>query len=231
ETFSLEGGSRAALRQSHRRAQRDGLSFRVAGVDEVAALLPALKQISDDWLQTRSVAEKGFSLGRFSEPYLRRFPVALVEHAGQLVAFANLWESATHEELSIDLMRHSSAAPKGVMDFLFIELMLWGRAQGYHWFSLGMAPLAGLEAHRLAPAWHKVGRLIYRYGEDFYNFEGLRQYKEKFQPEWQPRYLAAPGGLAQPRVLLDVTSLISGGLVDTVRKDGHDRRVRQHGNG
>jgi phosphatidylglycerol lysyltransferase len=228
ETFSLDGSSRAALRQAHHRAQRDGLSFRIAGVEEIAALLPALKQISDDWLQTKSVAEKGFSLGRFSEPYLRHFPVALVEHAGQVVAFADLWESGTHVELSVDLMRHSRAAPKGVMDFLFIELMLWGKAQGYHWFNLGMAPLAGLEAHRLAPAWHKVGRLIYRYGEDFYNFEGLRQYKEKFQPEWRPRYLAAPGGLAQPRVLLDVTSLISGGLMDAVHKDGHEPRNRLH---
>ena len=107
------------------------------------------------------------------------------------------------------------------MDFLFTELMLWGRDQGYGWFNLGMAPLAGLEAHRLAPAWHKVGRLIYRYGDNFYNFEGLRQYKEKFQPEWRPRYLAAPGGLAQTRVLLDVTTLISGRLLDTVRRDSH----------
>jgi phosphatidylglycerol lysyltransferase len=225
EAFSLDGSARAALRQAHRKAQRDGLGFRIAGVEEVAALLPALKRISDDWLQTKSVAEKGFSLGRFSEPYLRHFPVALVEHAGELMAFADLWEAGAHEELSVDLMRHSSAAPKGVMDFLFIELMLWGKARGFRWFNLGMAPLAGLEAHRLAPAWHKMGRLVYRYGEHFYNFEGLRQYKEKFQPEWRPRYLAAPGGLAQARVLLDVTSLISGGLLETVHKDGHDRRA------
>jgi phosphatidylglycerol lysyltransferase len=231
ETFSLDGSSRAALRQAHRRAQRDGLGFRIAGVEEVVALLPTLKQISDDWLQTKSVAEKGFSLGCFSAPYLRHFPVALVEHAGQVVAFADLWEGGEQEELSVDLMRHSRAAPKGVMDFLFIELMLWGKAEGYRWFNLGMAPLAGLEVHRLAPAWHKVGRLIYRYGEDFYNFEGLRQYKEKFLPEWQPRYLAAPGGLAQPRVLLDVTSLISGGLMDTLHRDGHDQGAYWHANG
>jgi phosphatidylglycerol lysyltransferase len=226
EAFSLDGSSHAALRQAHRRAQRDGLSFRIADVEEFAALLPRLRQISDDWLQTKSVSEKGFSLGRFSESYLRHFPLALVEHAGRLVAFADVWASAAHEELSVDLMRHCSVAPKGVMDFLFIELMLWGKAQGYRWFNLGMAPLAGLEVHRLAPAWHKVGRLIYRYGEDFYNFEGLRQYKEKFLPEWRPRYLAAPGGLAQPRVLIDVTSLISGGLMDAVHKDGRDRRAR-----
>jgi phosphatidylglycerol lysyltransferase len=218
EAFSLEGSSRATLRYAHKRAQRDGLAFRVAGVDEVPALLPRLRQISDEWLQTRSVAEKGFSLGCFSEPYLCRFRMAVVEYSGQVIAFADLWEGSAREELSADLMRHSSGAPGSVMDFLFIELMLWGRAQGYRWFNLGMAPLAGLEPHRLAPAWHKVGRLIYRYGEHFYNFEGLRQYKEKFLPEWRPRYLAAPGGLAQPRVLLDVTSLISGGLMDAVRR-------------
>ncbi len=228
EAFSLEGSSRATLRQSHRRAQRDGLVFRIAGLEQVPDLLPRLRQISDEWLENKSVAEKGFSLGRFSEPYLRRFPMALVEQSGQLVAFADLWEGATREELSVDLMRHSSAAPGSVMDFLFIELMLWGKAQGYRWFNLGMAPLAGLEAHRLAPAWHKVGRLIYHYGENFYNFEGLRQYKEKFLPEWRPRYLAAPGGLAQPRVLLDVTSLISGGLVESIHRDAGSQRTHRN---
>ncbi|MGH8315578.1 MAG: phosphatidylglycerol lysyltransferase domain-containing protein, partial [Steroidobacterales bacterium] len=122
----------------------------------------------------------------------------------------HVWESAGCEELSVDLMRYADDAPKGVMDFLLTELMLWGKARGYKWFNLGMAPLAGLEDRRLAPAWHKFGRLVYRWGDDFYNFEGLKRYKEKFLPEWRPRFLAAPGGLALPRILLDVTTLISG---------------------
>ena len=55
-----------------------------------------------------------------------------------------------------------------------------GRAQGYRWLNLGMAPLAGLEQHPLAPAWHRVGNFVFRYGEHFYNFDGLRRYKAKF---------------------------------------------------
>jgi phosphatidylglycerol lysyltransferase len=223
--FSLEGSARAELRQAHRRAGRDGLGFRIVHAADVSALMPVLQRISDEWLAAKSTAEKGFSLGRFSEAYLRHFPMAIVEHQGAIVAFANVLESDTREELSIDLMRHGSAAPRGVMDFLFIELMLWGKAQGYRWFSLGMAPLAGLEEHRLAPAWHKVGRFVYRHGEEFYNFEGLRQYKDKFLPEWRPRYLAAPGRLALLRVLLDVTALISGRVIDTFRKDDGPGRV------
>jgi phosphatidylglycerol lysyltransferase len=214
--FSLDGRPRGPLRQSHRRAEREGASFHVVPADQVAALMPQLRRVSDEWLAAKSAAEKGFSLGFFDEAYLRHFPCAIVEKDGVIVAFANVWETASRHDCSIDLMRYSHAAPKGVMDYLFAEIMLWGKANGYEWFSLGMAPLAGLEAHRLAPAWHKLGRLLYRYGENFYNFEGLRHYKDKFLPEWRPRYLATSSGFALPRVLLDITRLISGGLRQTV---------------
>jgi phosphatidylglycerol lysyltransferase len=81
-----------------------------------------------------------------------------------------------------------------------------------------MAPLAGLENHPLAPLWHRLGVLVHRYGEEFYNFDGLRRYKQKFSPVWRPRYLASPGGLALPRVMLDVVTLIAGGMKEVVRK-------------
>ena len=219
-TFSLEGSARSALRQTHNRAQRDGLGFRVATPEEFPRLLPELQALSDDWLAAKKVAEKGFSLGFFDPTYLRHFPIALVLLEGRPVAFANLWETSGRAELSVDLMRHSSSAPRSVMDFLFIELMLWGKSQGYAWFNLGMAPLAGLEVHRLAPAWHKIGRLVYRLGGEFYNFDGLRSYKDKFSPQWRPRYLAAPGRFALARVMLDVTMLISGGVRQTLFKTG-----------
>jgi phosphatidylglycerol lysyltransferase len=97
------------------------------------------------------------------------------------------------------------------MDFLFVSMIAWGRQQGYRRFSLGMAPLSGLEDRALAPLWTKVGARLYRHGEYFYNFQGLRQYKEKFAPEWRPRYLAAPGGLRLPLVLGNVAALVSRG--------------------
>jgi phosphatidylglycerol lysyltransferase len=104
------------------------------------------------------------------------------------------------------------------MEFLFIELLLWGKANGYKRFSLGMAPLAGLETRALAPLWSRAGAFIYRHGEHFYNFKGLRLYKNKFDPVWEARYLASPGGLVLPRVLANVASLISGGIRGVVAK-------------
>ncbi|MBK6597375.1 MAG: bifunctional lysylphosphatidylglycerol flippase/synthetase MprF [Proteobacteria bacterium] len=209
--FTLAGSARAELRQAHRRGQREGLQFQIVPATEFDSRRDELQAISSEWLSAKRVAEKGFSLGYFDAQYLRQFPTALVLLNGRIVAFANIWDTDSKTELSIDLMRHSNAAPRGTMDFLFVELMLWGSKNSYQWFNLGMAPLSGLEAHRLAPAWHKLGRLVYRFGAEFYNFDGLRNYKDKFNPVWRPRYLAAPGRLALARVLYDVTRLISRG--------------------
>jgi phosphatidylglycerol lysyltransferase len=217
DSFSLDGPARADLRQTHRRAGRDGVTFEMIPPGGVAAILPQLRKVSDAWLAEKNAAEKRFSLGFFDERYIAHFDVGVARQKGAIVAFANLWRGGT-TELSVDLMRYSEAAPKGVIDFMLIECMLWGKAQGFRWFSLGMAPLSGLEEHALAPTWHKLGRMVQRYGESFYNFEGLRKFKEKFDPVWRPRYLAAPDGLAMAGALLDVTALVSGGVRKVLRK-------------
>jgi len=211
QSFSLDGPGRKGLRRTQRDLQKAGASFAIVPASEVPALLPELRVISDDWLAAKATREKRFSLGRFDPAYLVHFPLALVKVNGRLVAFANLWPGSG-VEVSVDLMRYSAEAPPGVMEYLFIELMLWGRANGIERMSLGMAPLSGLEDHVLAPRWHRFGGMLYRHGEHFYNFQGLRRYKEKFDPIWEPRYLATQAGLALPRVLSNVASLISGGI-------------------
>jgi lysylphosphatidylglycerol synthetase-like protein (DUF2156 family) len=216
--FSLEGSHRKPLRQTHRRAEREGLAFRVVPEGEVPALIPRLRAISDDWLSHHEGDEKTFSLGHFDEAYLSRFPIAVVEDAEGPIAFANIWRTAGGRELSADLMRHREDTPRGTMDFLFIELAQWGRAEGFTTLDLGMAPLSGLEEDRLAPLLSQVGAFAYEHGGRFYGFQGLRTYKEKFAPVWQPLYLAAPTRLSLPLALADVALLTSGGLRGMIGK-------------
>jgi phosphatidylglycerol lysyltransferase len=219
ENFTIEGKARKSLRQIHHKVAREGYQFQIAPVEAVPALLPQMRRISNAWLAAKHTREKGFSLGFFSEPYLKELPVALVRDAeGRLVAFANIWPGAGCEELSIDMMRYVPELHQGIMDYLFVELMLWGRERGYKWFNLGMAPLSGLENRSLAPLWVRIGAIIFRHGEHFYNFQGLRQYKEKYDPVWVPKYVASPGGIALPRVLTNVAALISHGLKGVVAK-------------
>jgi phosphatidylglycerol lysyltransferase len=216
--FSLTGSSRQGLRYILRRLAKDGCTFEITPASAVPALLPELKTISDTWLAAKHTREKGFSLGFFDPGYLSRFPVALVRREGRIVAFANLWTREDREELSLDLVRFLDQALPGTMDYLFVNLILWAKEEGYTWFSLGMAPLAGLENRAFAPLWQRVGAMVFRHGEHFYNFQGLREYKDKFSPIWEPRYLASPGGIILPRVLTNIATLISGGLRGVVGK-------------
>jgi phosphatidylglycerol lysyltransferase len=217
-SFSLEGNTRRGLRHSHNKLARESYTFRIVPAEQVPGLLDELKHVSDAWLREKNTREKGFSLGFFDPAYIAQNPVAVVDSAAGIAAFANLWQGAGKEELSLDLMRYLPGGPEGLMDYLFVKLMLWGRQEGYQWFNLGMAPLSGLENRALAPLWSKAGALIFRYGEHFYNFQGLRQYKEKFGPEWRPKYLVCRGGLALPRVLTNIATLICGGLGGIVKK-------------
>jgi phosphatidylglycerol lysyltransferase len=216
--FSLEGSRRKGLRYTRNKLQKQGCRFEVLPPEQTAAFLPELRQVSDAWLAAKSTREKGFSLGYFQPQYLGHFSTAVVRVGDSIVAFANLWESGGHQELSVDLMRYFPNAFEGVMEYLFIEIMLWGRQRGFAWFNLGMAPLSGIEDRSLAPLWNRVAAFIARHGEHFYNFEGLRSYKEKFDPVWEPRYLASPGGMALARVLTHLATLISGGITGVVAK-------------
>jgi phosphatidylglycerol lysyltransferase len=216
--FSIEGSARKNLRYTKRKLEKEGYLFEIIFPDKIPSLLEHLKTISDAWLKQKNTHEKGFSLGFFEPEYLKRFPIGAVHKDGKIIAFANIWQGAEKDELSIDLMRYFPDAPHDVMEYLFIQIMLWGKAEGYQWFNLGMAPLSGLENRALAPLWNRLGAFVFRYGEDFYNFQGLRRYKEKFDPFWQPKYLACPGGMVLPRILANLAALISGGVKEIIAK-------------
>ena len=210
-SFTLDGGRARKYRQVLRRLEQARATFRVAFRDEMPSLMNQLRAVSDDWLKEKSGSEKGFSLGFFKPDYLSRFPVAVIERGNDVMAFATLWPGPQHTELSLDLMRYRHDAPADVMEGLLVHLMLWGQAQGYRWFSLGIAPLSGFERSPVAPLWIRLGSFLYAHGETLYHFRGLRAYKEKFHPQWEPRYLVYPGGMRLPRILTDTAALIAGG--------------------
>lgn len=270
DAFGLQGSKNAKFRQVISRGAKDGLSFEVIPKEQVPKLLADLKVVSDIWLGDKKSGEKGFSLGYFDEDYLKHFDCAVVKYQGDIVAFANLWQSGQLNELSIDLMRYKEVqnnegrAIKNMMDYLFISLFMWGKEAGYHQFSLGIAPFTGFEpqyhpetatvkSHSLknnasnqetsktpsgniidnqysetlegtesiGPKWRYVTNTVTKYGKTYYNFTGLRNFKEKFNPKWEPRYIGIETGLRagmKPiKGLTDTMLLISGGLGSLVK--------------
>jgi lysylphosphatidylglycerol synthetase-like protein (DUF2156 family) len=193
ETYSLEGKSRQVIRTHRNRHIKQGFRVVVEGPGAVRANLGRLTEISNSWLTYQAGGEKGFGLGRFDVHYIDRLPLATVRAPDDtIVAFASLWPTADKSRIGVDLMRYGDDGPNGVMDYLFAEIFLWAKAQGYKAFDLNTSPAAGVEISAGAPVLTTIAKLAYEHGENIYNFKGVRRFKTKFHPDWEDVYMAGP---------------------------------------
>lgn len=216
--FTLKGSARANLRHGASRGERENLRFEWRESEAIRELLPALREVSDAWLAAHQTREKSFSLGSFDADYLCSGGIAVVWHGERVVAFVSVMFSAQREEAAIDLMRLLGDAPKGTMDFLFARLLAHLQAQHFRRLGLGMSPLSGMAAHPRASRWQRFGKLLFAHGGSLYNFQGLRAFKEKFAPHWEPRYLVASGGIDPLLTLADTAALVGGGYKGVIGK-------------
>jgi phosphatidylglycerol lysyltransferase len=216
--FDLKGGLRVRLRRAVNKAVRDGLEFSMIEAEGVPAVLDELMAVSDTWLAVQNAAEKGFSLGTFTPSYIASGPVAVIRFQGRIIAFINIMSTGSDGDACIDLMRHLPGIHQHTMVLLLVRIIEHMRDAGFKTLNLGMAPLAGLSTHRKAPLWNHVGERIFMHGARFYNFRGVQLFKDKFAPDWQPRYLAVSSRGMPVISMVDVTMLIGGGLKGLLRK-------------
>ena len=125
--------------------------------------------------------------------------MAVFDASGAMLAFANIIPSYAPNTATIDMMRHRKEAPHGVMDFLFLKLFEYNRAEGFHYFSLGATPIITPDPGEKATLEERAFYQLTNYLDGMFSMRGLRQYKEKFATLWEPRYLVYRHRLDMPR--------------------------------
>ncbi|WP_273450307.1 bifunctional lysylphosphatidylglycerol flippase/synthetase MprF [Streptococcus ferus] len=190
DSFHLKGNKYKPFRNALNRVQKEGFTFEISPQPHSKVLLDELETISNKWLEKRQ--EKRFSLGFFDRDYFQEAPLALVKNKEQeIVAFANIMPNHQNGIVSIDLMRYDAKKiPNGVMDYLFLSLFIHFKEEGLAYFDLGMAPLWGVGQVKESFLHERLAYLLYNFGTHFYSFEGLHQYKKKFNPIWEERYVS-----------------------------------------
>ena len=189
--YTLVGKKGAKLRTRRNKFERNGYQFHVSLPSHSKELIKEIEMISNSWLGRRK--EKGYSVGFYCENYLSRFPIAyLTSPNGEVIAFASLAcdKQKQNRTITVDLMRHSKDCPHGTMDMLFTSIFQWCKESGYDWCSLGMSPLANVGTNKDATKFEKGAKLVFHHGNSFYQFKGLLEFKNKFGPKWESRYLA-----------------------------------------
>jgi phosphatidylglycerol lysyltransferase len=211
KAFTLQGKGAKNLRNALNRLVKLGYKVTFYQPPLKDKLLKHLREISDEWLNMMQGSEKKFSVGWFDESYLRECEIAVVQkESGEITAFANIIPEYQLNEITIDLMRRRKEVEHGTMDFLFISLFQHFKERDYEGFNLGLSALAGLGETKTSPRLEKVLHYLYQHLNQFYNFQGLHAFKEKFQPRWEPRYLVYPGTTALPEVVVALVRADSG---------------------
>jgi phosphatidylglycerol lysyltransferase len=210
--FDPDRSQHDELRSALAAFDRDGLEIEIVESTELGQVLTSMRNVSNRWFEARREGSSEAPTEYFSAPYLRFGPVALVTKGDEVAGFANLWRSGGSEEIMVDLARLAPEIRDEALLGLFAKLMLWANEQGVRWFNLGLAPPRGADPRRRSALWNEAANVLYRHGEHFPEWAGLREFKEAFDPVWEPRYLASPGGLLLPMVFRDLARLVSRSL-------------------
>lgn len=207
-SFTMSGHSMKNLRSLRNRAQRDGIEVQVIDPPLPDDLVRELREISDDWLTLEGRRERTFTLGQFDPAYIRSCPVLVLRSpSGRGEAFINLIHDGAPGEITFDLMRHRVDALNGAMDLLILALVDLARERGYTAVSLGMVPFVTAKpSEQTALVEQAIARLAKPMGR-FFASKSLFAYKDKFHPDWEPRYLVVRSLAQLPRVTLALTRL------------------------
>jgi phosphatidylglycerol lysyltransferase len=201
EKFDPAGKSGKKLRSRITQLEKQGITSEILEPPIASDVLRQAREVSDAWLTIPGRRERRFTLGLFEPRYLAGTPVLVARDAGgSLLGFANLIPSYAPGEVAIDLMRHRPEAPNGVMDFIFVKLLLHAREKGFARFNLGMAPMSGFQEHEEASREERAVHYFIQQMGFLFSFAGLRHYKAKFATRWEPRYSVFQNVLELPRL-------------------------------
>jgi lysyl-tRNA synthetase class 2 len=197
QAFSLEGRPIRKVRQSVARLHKAGYTARVLEPGEVGAELRAqLEEVSCAW--RGRARERGFSMAMdalFCYPDSR---IVVAQDAdGRLGGFLQLVPVPATSGYSLASMRRRLDTPNGLMEFLIVEALEWGRQSGVSELSLNFSLFGSVlrrEGGFLRWALLRADRL--------FQIERLHSFNAKFFPEWRPRYLCFERHLDLPLVAL-----------------------------
>jgi phosphatidylglycerol lysyltransferase len=221
--FKMEGKAGAAVRHSVARARRGGLTALLFHGQRLPDdILAGMQRVSTIWLRQREInGQFGFSMGRFPADWSPELLTAVaIDACGSVQAFVTWTPIYAANGWSLDLIRRDTEAVPGAMELLIAESFAWAQARGCARMSLGLLPLAGLDAETRAlegasatpeALIERGASYLHQRGVLLSSYASLRHFKEKFHPDWEARYLLLGEASATPHVLLALAQVMGGG--------------------
>jgi lysyl-tRNA synthetase class 2 len=200
DRFSLDGRAIRKVRQSVTRLDRAGYTVRVirAG-DADERVRREVAAVSSEW--RGRWPERGFTMAMDA---LFDYPdsvLALAEGPDGLGGFVQLVPTPATGGYSLATMRRRRETPNGLMEFLLVRTIEWGRERSVPELSLNFSVWGAVL--RAEPGTCRKTR-TFRYAllklDRLFQLERLHSFNRKFMPEWRPRYVCFERRLDFPLV-------------------------------
>jgi lysyl-tRNA synthetase len=242
DTFSLAGGAMRQVRGAVTRVSRTHRFTIMREVDAPPALRDELNQIRDRW--RGKAPERGFTmeLGKGVEGKQPDFLLALAyeRSSDKPVGFLRLVPCYGDDPgYSLDLMQRNPDSANGVTEYLIANAALALGDRGFRRLSMNFAAWGRLfDEDADLSITERAMRRIAIWLNPFFQIKSLRDFNEKFSPEWLPRSIVVEDPTRMAKVGLLYASVegfinlpvIGRYLVPAVRS-GEGRRATGDGDG
>jgi phosphatidylglycerol lysyltransferase len=199
-TFTLAGKAMANVRTSVKRAEKEGLHVVFyRGQVQDTEHRTQMERISHAWLASKGGSEWGFSMGRFDplgDP--EQVTALAVDPANKVHAFVTFVPIYGRNGWALDLMRRCEQTTPGTMELLLARSIEYFKCDGADMVSLGLAPLNNISHTDKTFLDNSVDFLARLFGNQSKD-GSLYNFKKKFQPCWENRYLVFSSTLNLPK--------------------------------
>lgn len=187
--------NKASLRAQIHRSRNKGVAVREWPVHR-AGPDPELQRVLDEWLASRGMAALHFLVEPRTLSHLEGRRVFVATQQSRAVGFLLCSPIPSRDGWLVEQFIRGNDAPNGTVELMLHAAITALAESGATYVTLGLSPLSPTgDLERMNPWWlHMLFRWVRAHGKRFYNFEGLHNFKAKFEPDhWDPIYAIAPG--------------------------------------
>jgi lysyl-tRNA synthetase class 2 len=203
--FSLAGKKWKSVRQSSGRVERTYTYVWMPETEASKELLQELNDISKLW--RGKAPERGFTMTlnqdvEGTNPDFR-LCIALDEEGkpGGFLRVVPIYGERTG--YTLDIMRRDPNTPNGMTEFLLTRTIMKLDELGFERFSMNFAAWGRLFEDDVDYSFtQRIVKLVLNLMSPFYQIKSLKEFNQRFYPEWVPRCIAYEGFRSLPRVAL-----------------------------
>lgn len=203
--FNLSGKKWKSIRQSSGRVERTYRFVWMSETDASAALIAELNSISERW--RGKAPERGFTmtLSQDIEGTNTDFKLCIAldaeGHPGGFLRVVPIY--GDRGGYTLDIMRRDPETPNGMTEFLLTRAIMKLDELGYERFSMNFAAWGRFFEDDVDYSFtQRIVKLVLNILSPFYQIKSLREFNERFHPQWIPRCIAYEGFRTLPRVAL-----------------------------